>query len=284
MSTRKARFTPAVYRALAERLTKSNPAYAKYTGHGDLSPAQKAAITRAAYAAKIAKPLQPRDDRSYILSARNISKVAPGLKKYRKTPLKTKLTPSQKGSITHKENILRYASNLKPIPKRLARKMRDKFYAPGIQAMNLVGVNQDAKLHFLRKDLTLTQNGRNWLLLSVDPTNRQAMKDAATQAFTSPRTIFPIDQIAALAERAFRRPTTLVVKLWTTQGIVGPPNETIKQFMLWFNARFSKYNKVEEWINGIAVWIGSAPRGRRRAQIEEDLMEDDYDEDEDYEE
>lgn len=266
------------YIALAIRLAKKSPSFAKYTDHGAaarLTPQQKTAISTQAYRLGLTKPPIPRSDRSFIESARSIAKYAPALKKYKKTALKTKLTPSQKGAITRKENLLRYAHHLIPLKGKAARELKPKWFAPGIQAIQLDQTNDDAKLHYVNKQLFITQNGRTWLYWSLD-TDPQSMKRGAEKAFGNVRDAFPMERIADLVGKAFRRATTREVYLWAASGRVGQGYMSLKQFLRWFNRAYGGYSETHKWVMGIAIRVGEPPAGKQRI---EDDFEDEYEDD-----
>lgn len=268
------------YIALAERLARTSPSFEKYlepNAKDRLTPAQKSSIATQAYKKGYAKKPQPRSDRSYIESAREIQKYAPTIKKYAKLNLKTaKLTPSQKAAIAHKENLLRYAHHLIPVKGKTAKELKDKLFAPGIQAIQLDNTNDHAKIRRVNKDIFVTNNGRMWLYWSL-PATPKSIKRGAERAFGNVRDAFPMEKIAALVEKAFRRSTTREVYLWAAVGRVGQGFESLKQFLRWFNRAYGGYSETHKWVRGIAIRLGEPPRGEQRR---DDDFEDEYEDDE----
>lgn len=264
------------YKRLAERLARTNPLYDKYlyVEAEALTGAQKAAIARASYAEGFASRILPRTDRSYIESARAISKLAPGLKKYARMHLKTaKLTPAQKGAIAHKEKLLRYAHHLIPVKGKTARELKDKLFAPGINAIQLDHTNDHAKIRRVNNQIFVTNNGRMWLYWTLDA-KPSSMKRGAKKAFENPSTVFPMERIANLVDKAFKRPTTREVYLWAASGRVGSGFESLKQFMRWFNRAYGGYRETAKWVRGIAIRLGEPPRDGPTSN--DDDMEDDF--------
>lgn len=224
---------------------------------------------------------QKRPVTDYLQSAKSLSKFAPALKKYSK---RKTLKPQEKAAIARKEKILRYAHHLIPVSKKTARKLKGKLFAPGIRAVQLNNTSDHAKVAVVNKELFVTSNGRDWLYWDVEGAKPADMKRAATQAFTNVRDAFPIEKIAALVHKAFRKPTTREVYLWTAQGRVGQGFESLKQFLRWFNREYHGYSQPEKWINGIAIRLGEVPRRPQKLDdFEEDEEDDEFNEnDEDF--
>lgn len=268
------------YIALAERLARTSKVFEKYTSQearDRLTPAQKSAIAKQAYAKGFAKPLQKRSDRSYVESARKIAHLVPSMKKYAKQHLKTaRLTPSQKAAIAHKENLLRYAHHLIPVKGKTARELKDELFAPGINAIQLDHTNDTAKLIRVRKGLMLTNNGEQWLYWRLNAAPRN-MKRGAEKAFGDLRAAFPMERIAALVKKAFDHSRASQVHMWTTQGRVGEGFRSLKQFLRWFNRAYGGYSETHKWVRGVAILLGTKKSG---APKQDDDFEDEYDEDE----
>lgn len=280
MSTRKKR-PVSHYVALARKLSRTNPSFDKYKDadiHDPeaLTPAEKAAIQREAYRTGVDIVPTKRSDESYIESARNMSEVVPAFEKYKRVHKKrTKLNNGEKAAIRKKEDVLKYAKHLVPIKGEKRRKQwKNQFYAPGVAAVNLENITDDATVTLVRKDLIVTNNGRTWLYWSLD-TDAPAMKKGARDAFTQPAQIFPMEAIAKLVEKAFKRPTTKEVYLWAKAGRVGHGFLSLKSFLYWFNKAYGGYTEQDKWVNGIAIRLGEADGNRRGT--DDDYEETEYD-------
>lgn len=261
----------AQYLQAASRLARDNPLYQKYldrardTPRGEhvvLNRYEKAAIAKAA---KL-PPIPKRDDASYIRSAKELSKFAPALKKYKKLRKGQKLTGSQKAAIAHKEKLLRYSDYLTPVTEKQAKKMKGLLYAPGIRAIRLGNTGEDAhikKIARITNDIHFVSNGRDFLywqlgIRNSKPENanrrsRGKLKTAAKTALDNFKNSFPIEQIAELAKRAFNRIKTRQVFLWAEAGRVGEGFHSFDEFMQWLYESYSQYKNVERWVNGIAI-------------------------------
>src|SRR5207237_1164472 len=109
-----------------------------------------------------------------------------------------KLSPREKGVISHKANVLQYSHNLHPLSKSQARKLKDKLFAPGVQAIELRDTSPDARIEFVKDDLFLTQNGRTWVYWNIERVDAEGIAEAAQTAFGDIREAFPIEKIAEL--------------------------------------------------------------------------------------
>lgn len=268
------------YIALAQRLARISKPFEKYTSQeagNRLTPAQKSAIAKQAYAHGFAKPLQRRSDRSYVESARKMANIVPSMKKYAKQHLKkAKLTASQKSAIAHKENLLRYSHHLIPVKGKTAKQLKDELFAPGINAIQLDHTNDSAKLIRVRKGLMLTNNGEQWLYWRLDAASR-SIKRGAEKAFGDLRSAFPMERIAALVKKAFDHSRASQVHMWTTQGRVGEGFRSLKQFLRWFNRAYGGYTDTHKWVRGVAILLSAT---KSKAPKQDDDFEDEYDEDE----
>lgn len=191
-----------------------------------------------------------RDVASYIQSAERLAVFAPSLKKYKR---RKRLNRWEKGAISRKERVLRYAHNLHPVSKKQALKLKDKLFAPGVQAIELRNTSEHAAVHFVRDDLFITSNGRTWLYWDLEKFTKSALAHAGEIAFHQVRNAFPIEKIAELAERAFKKPKTKEVYLWATSGRVGEGFEDLESFMEWLAESYGGYNEPQNWIRGLAI-------------------------------
>jgi hypothetical protein len=191
-----------------------------------------------------------REVASYIEAAKRLAVFAPSLRKYKR---RKRLNRWEKASISRKENVLKFAHNLHPINKRQARKLKEKLFAPGIQAIELRNTSEHAKVAFVRDDLFITSNGRTWLYWDLNKFTKTALAHAGEIAFHQVRQAFPIEKIAELAERAFKKPKTKEVYLWATSGRVGDGFYTLEEFMDWLAESYGGYNEPQNWIRGLAI-------------------------------
>lgn len=263
----------AQYIQAAAKLARDNPHYQKYLDraretprgeHVELSRHEKAAIARAA---KL-PPIPKRDDASYIRAAKELAKFAPSLKKYKKLRKGERLTGSQKAAIAHKEKLLRYSDYLTPVTEKQAKKMKGLLYAPGIRAIRLGNTGEDAhikKIARVTNDIHFVSNGRDFLYWQLgirnqrndeEPPNKKSrgkLKEAGKAALDNFKNTFPIEQIAELAQRAFKKIRTRQIFLWAEAGRVGEGFHNFDEFMQWLYESYSQYKNVERWVNGIAI-------------------------------
>lgn len=193
-----------------------------------------------------------RPTSEYLEAAKRLAMFAPGLKKYRR---RKKLSPSEKGAIARKERVLRYTDHLIPVTKKMARELKGQLFAPGVQAIQLRNTSPHAKIRRVKKDIIVTSNGRTflyWRLLDLKP---KSLKKAAKEAFENIRGAFPVEQIAELAQRAFKSIKTKQVFLWAESGRVGEGFRNFDEFVQWLYESYSSYRNVERWVNGIAIQI-----------------------------
>lgn len=230
-------------RKLAEQ-PGANPIWQIYSESTELSPAQKSAIAREAHL----PPLQSRTVQEYVEIAKRLSIYAPGLKKYKR---RKKLSPQEKAAISHKLKLLRYTQNLIPISKKTAKELKG-LLAPGIQAIPMLGVGENATVERVSKDMILTTNGRTYILWQLKQVTTKSMKKAAEKIF-SPS--FDLEALAKLAERAFQKFKVIRIQLWSEHGIVGDTFRTLNEWVQWLYESYQQYQNVERWVNGIAIRI-----------------------------
>lgn len=204
-----------------------------------------------------------RSDADYLQSAKTLSTVAPALKKYKR---RKKLTRWEKGAITRKEKAVKYADNLIPVADKNKKKFKKFFYAPGVQAIQMRNTGRNVTIQAFQDDILVTSNGRTWLYWSLDNVRPAGMTKAAETVF-GVRGAFPLEQILELASRAFSKPQTLAVGLWTAQGRVGEPFPSMRQFLEWITLQYSSYVDVEKWVNGIAIMVSDAGENIGRRDI-----------------
>lgn len=215
-----------------------------------------------------------RSDADYVASAAKLAPLVPSLRPLAK---RKKLKAAEKSAITRKENILKGVPNIFPVSRQQARRLRGQTFATGVQGIQLRGVSPDAKIRFKGKNIYVEDNGRKWLYWHLDRhtvRTRTGMREAGRKAFLQQ---FPIEQITDLAARAFKTKNVVQVNLWAHAGIVGDAHETLEQFVLWVNEKWSagRYLRVDlqggnsdpgKWVNGIAILLEDEEYARRRAE------------------
>ncbi len=205
-----------------------------------------------------------RPDESYLQAAKQLANLVPKLKKYRK---RKTLKPSEKSAIARREKQLRGVTDLHPVTKKQARKLKKKLFLPGIQAIRLRGVPEDAKIKISAKgDISLTYNKRRWIYWGLDRDtvrSKRGMKNAGRDAFNLQ---FPIEKVADLAKAAFKKLKVQQVNLWAHAGRVGDGFGDLQQFILWVNEKWhaGRYGRSQNeggssdpglWVNGIAILL-----------------------------
>lgn len=229
-----------------------------------------------------------RDTKEYLAAARKLAKFAPILSKYKR---RKTLKPHEKGAIARKEKLLAFADHLIPLTKAQARELKDELYHPtyydkksatwksapnaaGVRAIQLRNTGDNTVIRKVRRDLMVTSNGRTylyWRLARSAATTRKGMETAAAQAFEMQ---FPIEQIEALARRAFEKLHPIAVYLWAPSGRVGRGFQSLKQFAQWLYEKWGSghYTHQEEWVNGIAIWVSENPNAARTESTSGDRL------------
>jgi hypothetical protein len=113
-----------------------------------------------------------------------------------------------------------------------------------------------------KSDLLITSNGRTWIFWDVNnPRDKREIKGAAAKAFAMQ---FPIERVANLAKKAFKKFKVKQIHLWAASGVVGQPFVDLQAFIDWVDEKWSAGRYVndkgyssdpERWINGIAILI-----------------------------
>jgi len=225
-----------------------------------------------------------RSDDSYISSAKSLSNIVPGLKKYRK---RKRLTRYEKGAITRKEKALKNIPYLVPLsPKQAKNVGRKKLFLPWVRAIQLRGVQSDAKIKIKKGgDIEVITPHQHWVYWSLDRgsvRSRVAMRKAGEAAFAKQ---FPIELVSELTRKAFATFEVQQVHLWAHAGIVGDAHESIGAFVRWVNEKWNagRYMGTQErldgsiysnpsdpgrWVNGIAILLADPEYIKRRRAIE----------------
>lgn len=211
-----------------------------------------------------------RPTAEYLAAAKRLAKLIPSLKKYRRAK---DLTPQQKSAIARREKQMRYADHLIPLTPKQAKKFAKQLFAPGIHAIQLRNTAPDAKIRLFGRDFIVTSNGRDFLYWrlpirakrnpdktlaedkSINKRSQRLLKEAAEKALTNIRGAFPVEQIAELAQKAFKKIKVKQIFLWGETGRVGEGFHTFDEFVQWLYESYSQYRNVERWVNGIAIQI-----------------------------
>lgn len=224
------------------------------------------------------KKKQKRSEESYISSAKNLSKIVPNLKKYRK---RKHLTRYEKSAITRREKQLRGVEDLIPLTKQQAKRLRKKTFAPGIRAIRLRGVKGIPKLRVSKKGDISIKSGTvetiYWALDRETVRSRRRMREAGADAFDK---LFPIEKVSDLAARAFKNLNVQQIHLWTNAGAVGDGFADLPAFIRWVNEKWQagRYITIREagneqssdpglWINGIAIELENPEYTRARKAL-----------------
>ncbi|MDE2019913.1 MAG: hypothetical protein KGJ13_06245 [Patescibacteria group bacterium] len=237
-------------------------------------------------ASKKRKRREKRSDESYLISARKLSPLVPGLKKYKR---RKRITRYEKSAIARREKQLKNIPFLVPLTKKQARKVgRKKLFLPGVQAIQLRNVPEGAKIRFNKKgDIIVIANNQHWIYWSLDREtvrSRRGMRHAGRLAFEKK---FPIEKVSDLTTAAFKKYQVQQVQLWAHAGIVGAPFHSINQFILWVNQKWNagRYMSTQvresgdiydnpsdpgKWVNGIAILIENPEYTKRRRALEKE--------------
>lgn len=212
-----------------------------------------------------------RETSDYVAAANRLYKIIPSLKKYIK---RKRLTRWEKGAIARKEKGMQWADQLIPLTPAQAKKLKDHLYVPRVEtryqdehgayhvdvkeyppvnALQLKNTGKDVAIDFVRDDLFITTNGRVWLYWSLERFRTSDMAKAGQKIFKNVAEVFPIEQIAQLAQRAFKRPKTKEVYLWTDRGRVGDGFMDLESFMGWLYESYGGYTDPDKWVKGLAI-------------------------------
>lgn len=224
-----------------------------------------------------------RSTEDYLASAKKLSVLVPGLKKYRR---RKTLKPAQKGAIARRERQLKNIPYLFPVTKKQKRKLgKGKMFLPGVQAIQLRGVQEGAEIKIGKKgDIFITYNERRWIYWSLDMEtvrSRPKMRKAGEAAFAK---MFPIEKIAEMAAEAFARSDVKEVRLWAHAGIVGDSFEDLPAFIRWVNEKWNQGRYMGEqerlggniysnpsdpgkWVNGLAILLEDSEYVKKRQAL-----------------
>jgi hypothetical protein len=203
----------------------------------------------------------------------------PQLKKFRS---RKTLKSWEKGWIKRWENIVPFTTNLIPVRPSQAKKLRGNLFQPEtiikkgpkrgqtkmhppILAVQLRNTSFRAKIKKIASDkMLVADHGREWIYVHTPDTATDTMIEYAQHAFEEDGdegdegddpAQFDIERMLALAERAFKDPTTKAVTLWAKSGRAGDIFPTFRQFLHWALTYYVQYEDTEEWVNGIAVLV-----------------------------
>lgn len=254
MTTKK---TTADYQRELKRLRERFPTLKEIRTRKNFTASEKAAISRAAYYARIAAlprkerpeklknyvvPAQRKmSDEQYLKAARKLSKFSPSLEKYKGAK---ELTPAQKAAIRKKMDVLRHTENVFALSPAQAKKLKkDALLGSGVNAIRLRNTGPNTKIR-VRADgsLQVTSSGRKWFYMPVGSDE--------------------IDLLQA-AEKAFSQGAKQV-HFWTVAGRVGTGSLDIEDFNFQLRSRYMQYLTATEgktkadgteygdWLLGIA--------------------------------
>jgi len=232
------------------------------------------------------KKRRTRTTDDYLASAKQLSEYVPSLKKFKK---RKTLRKSEKATIRRRERQLKSIPFLIPVTDKQAKRLgRRKLFKPGVQAIQLHSVPDNAKLRVSKSgDIEIGENGRRWLYWSIDKPDtrrKKGMKHAATLAFEKK---LPIERVSDLAAKAFAKYEVQSVRLWTHRGVAGDSFHTLHTFVRWVDSQWhqGRYMSSRErddgsiyyqpsdpalWINGIAILIETPEYTKRREELEKE--------------
>ncbi len=213
-----------------------------------------------------------RTDADYISSARGLGALVPSLKKLGK---RKRLTPQEKRRIRYREKQLKDVPYLVPVtPKQAKRLGSKKLFKRGVQAIQLKGVEAGEKLRVNKRgDISTANVNQAWIYWGLDRKtvrSKRKMREVAPAAFNKQ---FPIDTVADMAVRAFKKYDVKEIHLWSHHGAVGTGFEDAGSFIMWVNEKWQHGRYVStvtnentgsrylndsdpgKWINGIAILI-----------------------------
>jgi len=230
---------------------------------------------------------QKRAVQSYLTVAKDLAKFVPSLKKYNRR--RTKLTRWEKGHIARWEHLLLFnADKLQPLSKAQAKKTPWIVFKPeyevkkgphkgyrkqasGVLATQMRNVGSDFKILKSEDDVMLVySNKRQWIYWHLPETNSHYIKRAGQMAFGDIKEEeaeeaeeaeetevqgFDIERVVEMARKAFERPDTKAVYLWSESGRVGEPMYSANQFARWIFRDYSTYQQTNKWVMGLALLI-----------------------------
>lgn len=233
-----------------------------------------------------------RETESYLESIQILAPFIPSFKKYKK---RKRLKPAEKSYIARIENILKQnytqINDLKPVSRSELKYSKDILYEPEtiiktgrrkgqkirhhfLRAQLMRNVGDDFKMkHFIKDMWIATDHGRTWIYWKLPDVRSPSMREAAKTAFSMQERAeefneaeeddipvvqpegYDIDAVIELAREAFEIPSAKGVYLWADKGRVGDVQTSFRQFVYWITHRYEKYQRVEEWVKGLAILI-----------------------------
>lgn len=235
-------------------------------------------------ASKKSRKKTTRTTDDYLASARELSRLVPSLRKFRR---RKTLTKSNKATIRRREKQLKNIPFLVPVTKKQAKNLgRRKLFLPGIQAIQLRNVTPDAQIKINRRgQITVVEHDRRWIYWSLDRNtvrSRRGMREAGAKAFAKQ---FDIERVSDLTAAAFKRYRVQQVHLWAHAGIVGEGFEDLQQFVMWVNEKWNQGRYVTtryrvgspdiytepsdpgKWVNGIAILVENDEYTKKRKAL-----------------
>lgn len=245
------------YQRELKRLRERFPHLKEIRAKKNFSAKDKAAISRAAYYARVAalpkaeRPeklknyvvpsLRTLPEKEYIRTARKLSKFAPSLEKYKDA---RQLSPAQKAAIRRKMDLLRHTENVFALTPAQAKKLgKEALLGSGVNAIRLRNTGPNTKIR-VRADgsLQVTSSGRKWFYI---PTGSGEI------------------ELLQAAEKAFEQGAAQV-HFWTVAGRVGTGSLDLEDFNFQLKSRYMQYLGASEgktkkdgsdyadWLLGIA--------------------------------
>lgn len=231
-----------------------------------------------------------RTDADYIASAKSLANIVPSL---RKLKTRKRLTKQEKRRIRYREKQLKDVPYLKPVTAQQAKRLGSKrLFKRGVQAIQLKGVELDEKITVNKRgDISASNVNQTWIYWALPRAtvrSKRKMREVGPAAFNKQ---FPIDTVAEMAIKAFKRYDVKEIHLWSHHGAVGTGFEDAGAFIMWVNEKWqhgryvstvtnentgSRYLNPSDpgrWVNGIAILIENPEYTKKKKALKREKRE-----------
>ena len=225
------------YVADAKALSRLFPSLKKYRRRKTLKPQEKAAITRARNIFEIVDTLPNKDrpenlreytfpanrkkkDRAYLNEAKKLAEI--GFDNFDKYKDRKKLKPSEKAAITRARKKSRFLSDLYPLPKKEAKKLKRniRFPVPGLNAIKLRNIETPTKDNRIKRKIAVTEYG-----LGISVLFPSGLKRFYKFVFTGPDIDLMIEAAADLFGEGAKQ-----VNVWINHGFSSEGHTELDRF------------------------------------------------------
>lgn len=225
------------YVADAKALSRLFPSLKKYARRKTLKPQEKAAISRARNIFNIVETLpndqrpeklreytyparRKKKDQAYIREAKKLAEL--GFDNFDKYKGRKKLKASEKAAITRARKKSRFLSDLYPLPKKEAKKLKQniRFPVPGLNAIKLRNIETPTRANGIKRKIRVTDYG-----LGISILFPSGLKRFYKFVFTGPDIDLMIEAAADLFSEGAKQ-----VNVWINHGFSSEGHTELDRF------------------------------------------------------